>query len=121
MGKKGRYAKQKDRRKKIAGERIAILLELADKEAISGKLDRASRYGYLARKIGKKYNISLPGTFKHKYCKHCGTYRVPSRNTRVRISRGHITTHCLKCGDIYRRPYTVNNNGTIKGSEPNGQ
>ena len=101
---KDRFNKRKDRRRKIARERIAILLQLAREKAEAGRIDRASRYGHLARKISKRYNVRLPGYFKHIFCKHCGTYRVPGKNTRVRIRDGRVIIHCQKCGQIYRRP-----------------
>lgn len=116
-----RFGKRKDKRRKIARERITILLELAEKEAGAGKIDRASRYGYLARKIGKRYNVGLPGYFKHVFCKHCGIYRVPSRNTRVRISDGRVVVHCLKCGHVYRRPVKDNKQSDARAQHGAGQ
>lgn len=104
MAKKDRFTRLKERRRKIASERISILIGLAEAEAAKGNIERASRYGQLARNIGKRYNVRLPGNFKHGFCKKCGTYRVPSVNTRVRISKGQIITHCLKCNSYYRRP-----------------
>ncbi len=105
MGKRDRFSRKKEQRRKIARERITILMELAEKEAASGKLTRSDRYGQLAMKIGKRYNVQLPRDFNYRFCKTCGTYRVPSRNSRTRMTGQYITVHCLKCGDIYRRPY----------------
>ena len=105
MGKRDRFSRKKEQRRKIASERITILMELAQKEAVSDNPARSDRYGQLAMRIGQRYNVQLPGDFKFLFCKACGTYRVPSRNSRTRITGQYITVHCLKCGDVYRRPY----------------
>ena len=105
MGKRDRFSRKKEQRRKIASERINILMDLAEEEAASGKLDRSDRYGQLAMKIGKRYNVGLPGDFNYRFCKACGTYRLPSVNSRTRMTGQYITVNCLKCGDIYRRPY----------------
>ena len=105
MGKRDRFSRKKEQRRKIASERITILMELAEKEAASGKPARSDRYGQLAMKIGKRYNVGLPGDFNYRFCKACGTYRVPSVNSRTRMTGQYITVNCLKCGDVYRRPY----------------
>lgn len=102
---KGRFIKMKEKRKKIASERIQILLGLAKEESEKGRLDRASRYAHLARKIGKRYNVRMPSSFKINYCKKCGTYRIPSKTSRTRISKGRIVIQCLNCGGFYRRPF----------------
>ncbi|MCK5037499.1 MAG: ribonuclease P [Thermoplasmata archaeon] len=105
MGKRDRFSRKKDQRRKIARERITILIDLAEKEAASGKPARSNRYGQLAMKIGKRYNVPLPKDLKYRFCKACGTYRIPSVNSRTRMTGQYITVHCLKCGDIHRRPY----------------
>ena len=105
MGKRGRFSKKKEQRRKIASERIRILIDLAEREAVSGKSARSDRYGQLAMKIGKRYNVGLPDDFKYRFCKACGTYRIPSVNSRTRLTGQYITIHCLKCGDTFRRPY----------------
>lgn len=101
---KSRFEKQKERRVHIAQERISILMDLAEREALEGHLQRASRYGALARKIGKRYNTRMPGDFKLRFCKHCSTYRVPGLNTRNRIVRGRLVIQCLNCNTYYRKP-----------------
>ena len=105
MGKRNKFSKKKEQRRKIARERITILMDLAEAEAASGKPARSDRYGQLAMKIGKRYNVPLPKDLKYRFCKACGTYRIPSINSRTRLTGQYITVHCLKCGDIHRRPY----------------
>lgn len=101
---KDRFARRKDKRRMIARERIEILLALAEEAAVAKKYDRAGRYAYLARKIGKRYNVRMPSGFKARYCKHCGTYRIPGRTSRTRIHGGWLIVHCLKCGKKYSKP-----------------
>ena len=55
---------------KIARERIDILFEHAKKMAGKDK-DMANRYVYLARKIGMRYNLSLPEEFRKFICRTC--------------------------------------------------
>ena len=100
---KNRFARRKEKRQKIARERIKILMELAEKASHTHP-ERASRYLELARKIGKRYNVRLPSEYKLKYCKMCGTYRQPGSNSRTRIVRDRLVITCLKCGSIYRKP-----------------
>jgi RNase P subunit RPR2 len=99
-----RFEKMKQRRQGIALERIALLLSMAEKQALLGNDRLASRYLYLARKINMRYNVPMPQGYKLVFCKHCGTYLVPARNSRTRLTGGKITRYCTKCGSVYRRP-----------------
>ncbi len=89
----------------IAGERIDILFDLAEREASAHNLHRADRYVGLARKIGMRYNVRIPGRYKRRYCKHCHSYLLPSVNCRVRVRGRKVIIFCENCGDHMRVPF----------------
>lgn len=89
----------------IAGERIHILFEAAEEEALAHRLARSDRYVELARKIGMRYNVRIPPRHKRRYCRHCHAYLLPSRNCRVRLRGRTITVHCDSCKRFSRIPY----------------
>lgn len=103
MGKR-RFEKIKERRKKIASERIQELISLAEQSALDGDTEHASRYAFLARKIGMRYNVKMPRGHKLAICRKCGTYIMSSRTARFRMSGKRLTRQCLKCGAYYRIP-----------------
>ena len=101
-GRKGRRTKAMV---DIAGERIQILLNLAEEEAMAHRLSRANRYVELARKIGMRYNVRIPRHNKRKFCKHCHAFLLPSINSSVRLRGRTVTVHCRSCGRYTRMPY----------------
>ncbi|NPA62218.1 MAG: ribonuclease P protein component 4 [Methanococci archaeon] len=93
--------------KKIAYERIDILMNLAEEEAKKGNWERAKRYVFLARKIAMKMRIKFPKKWKRRICKKCGTLLIYGKNARVRVrskTYPHVVITCLNCGAIYRIP-----------------
>ncbi len=98
------YERMKEKRQKIALERISCLVQMAEEQALSGKDELADRYMYLARKIGMRYNVRMPKGYKLMYCKDCGAYLIPSKKSRIRLTGRHITRHCTVCGAFYRIP-----------------
>ena len=103
MGKK-RFEKIKERRKKIASERIRVLMSLAEESALEGDMEHASRYAFLARKIGMRYNVKMPKGHKLAICRKCGSYILSSRTARFRMTGKRLSRQCLKCGAYYRIP-----------------
>jgi ribonuclease P protein subunit RPR2 len=99
----------------IAGERIEILFNLAQKEARAKNLHRANRYVDLARKIGMRYNVRIPGNYKRRFCRHCHTYLVPGDNSRVRIRDKKIIIFCKTCNGYTRMPIFGEQN--VKGKD----
>ncbi len=87
---------------KIARERIQILFKQAKRRAKT-RPELSRRYVELARKIGMRYQVTLPKRLKRKFCKYCNTYFTP-RNSTVRVVKGHKSIKCLKCGKIKRYP-----------------
>ncbi len=90
--------------KKIAKERICILLDEA-KEQAPQKQNLANRYVFLIRKIAMKLRLRLLPEQKRQYCKHCHSYLTPGSNSRIRTSRGKVVILCLNCKHHTRIPY----------------
>ena len=87
----------------IARERIAHLLEQAERWALEGRQDDANRCAQLARLIGKRYRQKLTREQRLRICRGCDGFLGPAM-ARVRISRkGWRTTTCLQCGRVYRQ------------------
>jgi len=101
-GRKGRRTKEMV---KIAGERIDILFNAAEEEALADRLDRSDRYVELARKIGMRYNVRVPRHYKRRFCRHCHAYLQPSKTSRVRLRGKRVIVHCDNCGRFTRLPY----------------
>ncbi|MCW4032308.1 MAG: ribonuclease P protein component 4 [Candidatus Bathyarchaeota archaeon] len=94
--------------KKIARERIEILMKLAQK-SVHEDPDLAKRYVTLARKIGMKCQLRLPKNLKMFICKGCGNLLVPGTNCRVRLrsdNGSRVVLTCLKCNTVKRFPLT---------------
>ena len=87
----------------IARERIAHLLEQAERWALEGRQDDANRCAQLARLIGKRYRQKLTREQRLRVGRGCDGFLGPT-TARVRISRkGWRTTTCLQCGRVYRQ------------------
>ena len=83
--------------KKIADERVDILLGLAGKIAGTDP-DRARRYVGLARRIGMRYSVRL-GERRRLFCRKCLIPLVPGATAKVRIAKGgRKIVACLSCG-----------------------
>lgn len=91
--------------RRIALERITALFRMAESEATHERPERARRYVELARRIGMRYNVRIPASFRRSFCRACLAYLVPSRSARVRLDHGRIVVTCRACGAIQRRPY----------------
>lgn len=96
--------RRKGEERKIASERINVLFSLAEKYSLKGNTQRANRYAYLAWKIGMRYNVTIPGHLKRRYCRGCHTFLRPGINCRVRLTGDRITMVCESCGRLYRYP-----------------
>jgi len=101
---KKRILKDKKNQKTTAKKRIQKLFSLAEKKAVSGDFDLATRYVQVARKISMRYLISIPKEFKQRFCKHCHCYLLPNQNCRVRIHRGKLIIYCHNCNKFTRIP-----------------
>ncbi|HDI02684.1 MAG TPA: ribonuclease P [Candidatus Aenigmarchaeota archaeon] len=92
--------------RRIARERISILLNLADKE-VSKHPERSRRYVELARKIGMRYKVRFPKKYKRRICKTCYSYLKPGVTCTVRLDSKQkcVVWKCLNCGRERRYPY----------------
>jgi len=101
-----RRGKKPEWQRKIAKERIEILLNLAKTE-VKRNLERAKRYVELARTIGKRYNVRLTKQQKDSFCKKCNTPLIPGFTMKTWLDPKTKTKviKCLKCNYIYRKPY----------------
>ena len=89
---------------KIAQERIQELFEQAHKK-FKEDPSLSNRYVQLARRIAMRYKVRIPPELKRRFCKHCHTYLVPSKNVRVRTHEGKVVYYCLTCKKFMRFPY----------------
>ncbi len=91
----------------IAEERIDILFIEAERAARAGKLKRANRYIFLARKLAMKFNLKFSGLQRRKFCHKCYHYLQPGKNLMVRINPKvrAVEYRCKDCGKVNRYPY----------------
>ncbi|RLI81289.1 ribonuclease P [Archaeoglobales archaeon] len=89
--------------RKIARERIEILLEKALKD---GNSLFARRYVELAMRISSKYRVRIPEKYRNTFCRKCFT-PFTSKTSKIRLSRGVKVIECLNCGYVKRIPYKV--------------
>jgi ribonuclease P protein subunit RPR2 len=89
--------------RKIARERIEILLEKALKNE---DLFFARRYVELAMRISSKYRVRIPEKYRNMFCRKCFT-PYTSKTSKIRLSKGVKVIKCLSCGHIKRIPYKV--------------
>ncbi|MBI3190144.1 ribonuclease P [archaeon] len=85
---------------KIAKERINILMN----EAMAAQKENpemSKRYFILAKKIGMRYNVLIPGNKKRKFCKKCFSFL--SEGWRFKGGQARVT--CKNCGQSMRYPY----------------
>ena len=89
---------------RIAGERIADLFALAEREAVASHGDLAHRYVVIARKVGMRYNVRLLREYRELYCRTCSVFWVEGRTVRTRLRSGRRVRTCLACGRERRTP-----------------
>jgi ribonuclease P protein subunit RPR2 len=96
----------------LAQERIEILFREALAAAKSGRLDRANRYVYLARRLAMKFNLRFEREQRRKFCHNCYHYLLPGKNVRVRINpkTKAVEMTCLDCKHVNRYPYLKEKN-----------
>ena len=96
---KGRRSKEVEI---IARERVEILLDEARKATSAGKRERAKRYVTLAKRMGMRYNVSIPSAHRRWLCAGCGVYLVAGANASVRLRPERIVISCKECGSLRR-------------------
>ncbi len=103
---RSRMKPYKIKRKRIAIRRIHRLFEMAEKMAEKGRIELATRYVEIARNIGMKYLVRLPGPYKKRFCRKCYSYLLPGENCTVRIKKKMVVVSCHNCNNIMRVPFT---------------
>ena len=93
------------KRKRIARRRINHLFEMAEKMALEGRLELATRYVDIARRIGMKYLVRIPWQYKRRFCKECHSYLLPGENCTVRIKKKTLIISFHVCGHVTRVPF----------------
>jgi ribonuclease P protein subunit RPR2 len=94
--------RQKRLEKRIASERIKILLDKA-KITMSDDHKLARRYIELATKISERCRVRIPKELKLAFCKKC-LFPYRSDMCRVRIRKSRVVITCLNCGFVRRIP-----------------
>jgi ribonuclease P protein subunit RPR2 len=85
---------------KIARERMNFLVQKAeDIHVLQPELAR--RYYQLAKKIGMRYNVRIPGGQKRKFCRYCFSFLDEG----WRLKNGTAAVTCRNCGKTMRYPY----------------
>lgn len=87
----------------IGETRIRTLLRLADEAVRENKVERATRYVDLARRISAKTQVPMPHDFD--VCRRCDVPLIPGLNCTVRLNNHMVCVTCGQCGEIRRRPY----------------
>ena len=98
------YNNKAEKFKRIAKERIEILFDEA-KKIFSYDPKLSDRYVFLARKIAMKYKVGIPPELKRRFCKHCHSFFMHSKNCRVRTADGKVIYYCLSCKKYTRYPF----------------
>jgi len=94
-----RRRKDAEQTKKIAVERIEILLTKAD-AIYSEDNDLAQKYGEQARKIAMKAKVKIPRKWRFRFCRQCKRFLYPGINAHVRTKAGkpsRVITYCDFC------------------------
>jgi ribonuclease P protein subunit RPR2 len=101
-GRRGRLGRRTALTVQVARERIRDLFVLAAIESDGGRPELADRYVALARKVGTRYNVRLPGPLREMCCRACSSYWVEGRSVRTRLRAGVRVRTCLACGAVRR-------------------
>jgi ribonuclease P protein subunit RPR2 len=88
----------------MAEQRIERLFSLAEK-VFSTRPELADRYVDIARRISMRHRVGIPGQYKKRICKQCGSYLMPGQNSRTRLDGKNIVITCKNCEAIKRYPY----------------
>ncbi len=95
--------RNKGEERQIVRRRLDVLLRQARVESLGPDRDLAGRYGQIAIRVARRYQMALSPAQKAQLCKKCQAFRT-SATARVRLHNHRIITTCLSCGDVHRRP-----------------
>lgn len=98
--------RNKSAERDLAAQRIRRLITLAQAHVRKeGATPESKRYVALARRIGMRYQVSLPRDVRRLVCRECGALLVTGATARHRITNGRVTITCLACGAVKRYPF----------------
>ena len=100
-----RYEIVKQAKKKIALERMYVLINSAISNARSNP-DLAQRHASLARRISTHHRIKMPYELRINFCKKCKNFIAPGINSRIRLGRTSLKSiriTCNFCENTYRK------------------
>jgi ribonuclease P protein subunit RPR2 len=89
--------------RRIARERVARLVALAEEEARAGREERAHRYAELSWRLKTTYQLR-GSAIDGRVCRACRAFLAPGRTSRVRLTGGKRSVTCLRCGAVRRTP-----------------
>jgi len=98
--------------KRIARERIDRLFSEA-KAAFPVNPELSDRYVSIARKIAMRQRVRIDRPYRRQFCRHCSSFLVPGKTSRVRVHDGRVIVTCLICRK--RRRYPLG--GHVHGKE----
>jgi ribonuclease P protein subunit RPR2 len=98
--------------KKIARQRIAVLFAQAG-AVFATHPGLSDRYVSLARKIAMRQRVRIDRPYRRQFCRHCSSFLVPGKTSRVRVHDGRVIVTCLICRK--RRRYPLG--GHVHGKE----
>lgn len=100
----GRRNKSEER--VLAQERMRHLVALAEKaQRRKEPSSEIKRYVSLARRIGMRYQVSLPRDMRRRLCRGCESVLISGTSARHRVTNGRLTITCLACGAVKRYPF----------------
>ena len=103
-GRRGRAGLRTSEMREVARARMIILFTFAQSAVEEGDLQHANRYVQLACRVGTRYNVRIPPSFRDRFCRRCLGYFHEGATVRTRIRSGRRIRTCLSCGAIRRRP-----------------
>ena len=85
-------------------ETLVLVKKLFEEAKLQFNKNRnlSNKYVKLARKAAMRVNLRIPRELKRKFCKHCYSYLVPGKNSRVRIHKSRIIYYCFNCKKYMR-------------------
>lgn len=98
-----RRRKDAHKSRDLARQRMERLFSLAAAE-YELHPERSDRYVHIARQISTRHRVRMPRHLKKLFCKNCGSF-ISATGARTRLRQGLLTTTCLHCGRVARRPY----------------
>ena len=95
----------KPARRRIAKERMQILIEIAASNARANP-QLAQKQARIAWAISLKHRIRMPYHIRMTFCRQCKMFIAPGVDARFRIGRGctkSVRITCGFCGHTYRK------------------